>query len=39
VNPTTLLLIDDHPLFRRGLADYFNASGEFVVVGEASSGR
>ncbi|HEV3426254.1 MAG TPA: response regulator [Paraburkholderia sp.] len=39
MNPTTLLLIDDHPLFRRGLADYFNASGEFVVVGEASSGR
>nr|WP_241023492.1 LuxR C-terminal-related transcriptional regulator [Paraburkholderia sp. Ac-20340] len=26
-------------MFRRGLADYFNASGEFVVVGEASSGR
>ncbi|WP_322044814.1 response regulator [Paraburkholderia sp. J67] len=39
MSPTTLLLIDDHPLFRRGLADYFNASGEFVVVGEASSGR
>ncbi|WP_321888443.1 response regulator [Paraburkholderia bannensis] len=39
MSPTTLLLIDDHPLFRRGLADYFNASGEFVVVGEASSGQ
>ena len=36
---TTLLLIDDHPLFRRGLADFFNSTGEFVVVGEASSGR
>lgn len=39
MEPTTLLLIDDHPLFRRGLADFFNATGEFVVVGEASSGR
>jgi two-component system nitrate/nitrite response regulator NarL len=39
VGLTTLLLIDDHPLFRRGLADFFNATGEFVVVGEASSGR
>lgn len=39
MTPTTLLLIDDHPLFRRGLADFFNASGEFVVVGEASNAR
>jgi two-component system, NarL family, nitrate/nitrite response regulator NarL len=37
--PTTLLLIDDHPLFRRGLAEFFGATGEFDVVGEASSGR
>jgi two-component system nitrate/nitrite response regulator NarL len=39
MGPTTLLLIDDHPLFRRGLAEYFNSTGEFQVVGEASSGR
>ncbi|MEL7937399.1 MULTISPECIES: response regulator [Pseudomonas] len=35
----TLLLIDDHPLFRRGLAELFGESGEFTVVGQASSGR
>lgn len=39
MGPTTLLLIDDHPLFRRGLAEYFNSTGEFQVVGEASGGR
>ncbi len=39
MGPTTLLLIDDHPLFRRGLAEFFNSTGEFKVVGEASSGR
>jgi two-component system nitrate/nitrite response regulator NarL len=39
MGPTTLLLIDDHPLFRRGLAEYFNSTGEFQVVGEASNGR
>ncbi|MCU1726126.1 response regulator [Pseudomonas sp. 7P_10.2_Bac1] len=36
---TTLLLIDDHPLFRKGLAQLFNASDDFEVVGQASSGR
>ncbi|MDF3933114.1 response regulator [Pseudomonas citronellolis] len=36
---TTLLLIDDHPLFRRGLAELFGESGEFTVVGQASGGR
>ncbi|WP_431798416.1 response regulator (plasmid) [Cupriavidus metallidurans] len=36
---STLLLIDDHPLFRRGLAGMFSSSGDFEVVGEASSGR
>ncbi|MDE1169118.1 MAG: response regulator [Pseudomonas sp.] len=35
----TLLLIDDHPLFRRGLAELFAHSGDFTVVGQASSGR
>ena len=39
MNPATMLLIDDHPLFRRGLAEFFNATGEFHVVGEASGGR
>lgn len=35
----SLLLIDDHPLFRRGLAGMFSASGDFDVVGEAAGGR
>lgn len=36
---TTLLLIDDHPLFRKGLAQLFDASDDFAVVGQAASGR
>lgn len=39
MNRSTLLLIDDHPLFRRGLAGMFSSAGDFEVVGEASSGR
>ncbi|KDB10507.1 two component transcriptional regulator, LuxR family [Burkholderia sp. lig30] len=38
MEPTTMLLIDDHPLFRRGVAEFFGATGEFRVVGESSSG-
>jgi len=37
--PQTLLLIDDHPLFRRGLAEFLNSTEEFRVVGEASNGE
>lgn len=36
--PFSLLLIDDHPLLRRGLAELFEASGAFRVVGSVSSG-
>lgn len=36
--PFSLLLIDDHPLLRRGLAELFESSGEFRVVGSVSSG-
>jgi two-component system nitrate/nitrite response regulator NarL len=39
MNSTTLLLIDDHPLFRKGLAQLFDASDDFDVVGQAASGR
>ena len=39
MNCTTLLLIDDHPLFRKGLAQLFGASDDFEVVGQAASGR
>lgn len=37
--PFDLLLIDDHPMLRRGLAELFESSGEFRVVGSVSSGR
>jgi two-component system nitrate/nitrite response regulator NarL len=37
--PQTLLMIDDHPLFRRGVLQLIAESAEFQVVGEASDGR
>jgi len=37
--PWRLLLVDDHPLLRRGLAELLSASGDFVVVGMASEGQ
>ncbi len=36
--PQRLLIIDDHPLFRRGVTQLVKMAGEFDVVGEASSG-
>lgn len=36
--PLRLLLIDDHPLLRRGLAELLEASGDFQVVGSVASG-
>lgn len=36
--PFDLLLIDDHPMLRRGLAELFESSGEFRVIGSVSSG-
>jgi len=35
--PTTVVLIDDHELIRQGLRRAFDRSGEFTVVGEAST--
>jgi two-component system nitrate/nitrite response regulator NarL len=37
-NTNTVLLIDDHALFRRGVAQLIEMDPEFTVVGEASSG-
>jgi len=34
-----LLIIDDHPLFRRGVIQLLEDAPEFEVVGEASTGR
>lgn len=39
ISSQTLLMIDDHPLFRRGVLQLLNDAREFQVVGEASSGR
>jgi two-component system, NarL family, nitrate/nitrite response regulator NarL len=38
VTPVRLLVIDDHPLFRRGVRQLVDIEGGFEVVGEASSG-
>ncbi len=37
--PQTLLMIDDHPLFRRGVLQLIAEAPEFRVVGEGSNGR
>ena len=37
--PQRLLIIDDHPLFRRGVMQLIREVPEFEVVGEASSGQ
>lgn len=37
--PQTLLVIDDHPLFRKAVLQLVKMTGDFEVVGEASSGR
>ncbi|MFO8004050.1 two-component system response regulator NarL [Thioalkalivibrio sp.] len=36
--PVRLLVIDDHPLFRRGVRQLVDIEGGFEVVGEASTG-
>jgi len=36
---TRVLIIDDHPLFRKGLSQLLALSGNFGVVGEAASGQ
>lgn len=37
--PVTVVIADDHPLFRRGLVDALSGDGGFRVVGEASDGE
>lgn len=37
--PQRLLIIDDHPLFRKGVLQLIKPATEFSVVGEASDGR
>lgn len=38
MNPTHVLLVDDHQLFREGLANILNNQTDFDVIGEASDG-
>lgn len=35
----TILIIDDHPLFRKGLIQLIQSAPEFDIVGEASGGK
>ena len=35
----TILIIDDHPLFRKGLKQLIESAAEFKIVGEASGGN
>lgn len=35
----SILIIDDHPLFRKGLMQLIQTAGEFDIVGEASGGK
>ena len=36
---TTIITIDDHPLFRKGLAQLIEMDGKLELVGEAASGK
>lgn len=37
--PITLLVVDDHPLFRRGLRNAFSETNDIEVIGEADTGN
>jgi two-component system nitrate/nitrite response regulator NarL len=38
IEPQTILIVDDHPLFRKGVIQLIQAAPEFRFVGEAASG-
>ena len=35
---TSIILVDDHPLFRQGVADALSLEESFTVIGQASDG-
>lgn len=39
IAPTTVLIADDHPIFRKGLCEVIAADPRFRLVGEASNGE
>jgi DNA-binding NarL/FixJ family response regulator len=39
MNPKTILIVDDHEIFRQGLKEIIRHWDEFVVIGEASNGQ
>jgi DNA-binding NarL/FixJ family response regulator len=39
MSPVSVLIVDDHPLFRKGLRTLLDSIPETVVAGEATSGR
>jgi two-component system, NarL family, nitrate/nitrite response regulator NarL len=38
-NCYTVIIIDDHPLFRKGVTELLNSQSDFEVIGEAASGK
>jgi two-component system, NarL family, nitrate/nitrite response regulator NarL len=38
-DPQTILIVDDHPLFRKGVIQLVQAAPEFKFVGEAANGK
>jgi DNA-binding NarL/FixJ family response regulator len=39
MNEITVIIVDDHPLFRQGVADTLSLEPDFLVIGQASSGE
>ena len=37
--PITVMVVDDHPITRSGISDLLEASGQFVVIGQAEDGE